>query len=208
MATSNVIFNPNAPVKNATNYTSTTTKRTPGGELGQDEFLKILAVQMANQDPLEPVSDTDFIAQMAQFTALEQMSALNQTFASTQAYSMVGKDVAAIMNINGVNQTIYGKVSGVVKKDGKDYLQVGDFLVSPSAVQAVYNDTAMDGLITQAASLVGKTVTAEVPAPTENDPSKTDKVTGTVSSVLVKNGALYAKIEDKEVPVTYITQIS
>lgn len=208
MATNGVVFNPNITSNYTNANTSSAANRTPGGELGQDEFLEILAVQMANQDPLEPVSDTDFIAQMAQFSALEQMSALNETFASTQAYSLVGKDVAATLNINGINQTIYGKVAGVVKQSGKDYLQIGDFLVSPSAVQAVYNDTAMDGLISQAASLVGKTVTAEVPDPTDEDPSHISEVTGTVSAILVKNGALYAKIEDKEVPVAYITEIS
>ena len=40
--------------------------------MGQTEFLSLLVTQMRNQDPLKPVSDTEFIAQMAQFTSLEQ----------------------------------------------------------------------------------------------------------------------------------------
>lgn len=49
-------------------------------ELGKDAFLKLLATQLANQDPLNPTDDTQFIAQLAQFSSLEQMSNLNKTF--------------------------------------------------------------------------------------------------------------------------------
>jgi flagellar basal-body rod modification protein FlgD len=47
--------------------------RTPNSELGRDEFLKILMVQLQNQDPTNPMDDREFIAQMAQFSTLEQM---------------------------------------------------------------------------------------------------------------------------------------
>ncbi|WP_198469633.1 flagellar hook assembly protein FlgD [Acetomicrobium sp. S15 = DSM 107314] len=42
-------------------------------ELDKDSFLRILITQLTNQDPLEPMKDTEFIAQMAQFSELEQM---------------------------------------------------------------------------------------------------------------------------------------
>ena len=47
-------------------------ERLPAKTMGQTEFLNLLVTQMRNQDPLKPVSDTEFIAQMAQFTSLEQ----------------------------------------------------------------------------------------------------------------------------------------
>jgi flagellar basal-body rod modification protein FlgD len=47
--------------------------------LGQNDFLKLLATQFQTQDPMKPMEDTAFIAQMAQFTALEQSGALAQT---------------------------------------------------------------------------------------------------------------------------------
>lgn len=47
-------------------------------ELGKDSFLRILVTQLTNQDPLEPMKDTEFIAQMAQFSELEQMMNISE----------------------------------------------------------------------------------------------------------------------------------
>ncbi len=58
-----------------------------GGELGKDEFLEMLITQMQNQDPMEPMSNTEMTAQLAQFSALEQMENLNSQFESYQQSS-------------------------------------------------------------------------------------------------------------------------
>ena len=75
-------------------------ERVPTQTMGQTEFLNLLVTQMRNQDPLKPVSDTEFIAQMAQFTSLEQtkeMSAdlqhLRQSYNLTQGTALMGKPV-------------------------------------------------------------------------------------------------------------------
>lgn len=48
-------------------------------EMGKDTFLKLLVNQLSNQDPLNPVDDKEFLAQMAQFSTLEQIQNLNET---------------------------------------------------------------------------------------------------------------------------------
>jgi len=68
----------------ATGTTSTET-RLPAKTLGQDDFLKILATQFQAQDPLKPADDTSFIAQMAQFSALSQSSAMAKEMTQMRA---------------------------------------------------------------------------------------------------------------------------
>jgi flagellar basal-body rod modification protein FlgD len=68
--------------------------------LGQDDFLELVVAQMTNQDPLNPKSDTEFIAQMAQFSALEQsktmqsdMAAMRKEQQLLQANAVLGRAV-------------------------------------------------------------------------------------------------------------------
>jgi flagellar basal-body rod modification protein FlgD len=72
-----------------------TTTREPNSDLDRDAFLRLLITQLQHQDPLNPMDDRDFIAQMAQFSALEQMVQLNATFERTQAFGMIGKIIDA-----------------------------------------------------------------------------------------------------------------
>jgi flagellar basal-body rod modification protein FlgD len=66
--------------------------------LGSDAFLKLLVVQLQNQDPTSPQSNTEFIAQLATFSSLEQLTAINK--AVTSMAKFLG-DVNALANIAG-----------------------------------------------------------------------------------------------------------
>lgn len=73
--------------------------------LGQDDFLKILITQLRNQDPMQPMQDRDFIAQMATFSSLEQMTNMSKAMQEMrgmmlgQATSYIGKEVLYEVNM-------------------------------------------------------------------------------------------------------------
>lgn len=61
-----------------------------GGAMGQDAFLKLLVTQLQNQDPTQPQADGEFLAQLAQFSSLEQLQAMNQKLdAMSQFFSQM-----------------------------------------------------------------------------------------------------------------------
>lgn len=62
---------------NSTTSGSQAPKRTQ--DLGQDAFLKLLVTQLQHQDPTQPQADAEFIAQLAQFSSLEQLTTMQQT---------------------------------------------------------------------------------------------------------------------------------
>lgn len=101
-------------------YTDGTKVTNPNSELGKNEYLQLLVTQLENQDPLNPMDDKEFIAQMAQFSALEQMLNLNSSFNAVKAYSLLGKTISANIDTDGNSSTITGKVD-VVKFDGSNY---------------------------------------------------------------------------------------
>ncbi len=104
-------------------------------QLGKDSFLKLLVTQLRHQDPLDPVKDQDFMAQMAQFTSLEQLTNLNKTFETDRAFGLIGRNVT-YTGKDGVAAT--GVVEKVVLTDGKTTLTVGGVsAVDPNAVTEV-----------------------------------------------------------------------
>jgi flagellar basal-body rod modification protein FlgD len=86
--------------------------------LGKDDFLKLLITQLSHQDPMAPMEDKEFIAQMAQFSTLEQMTSMTSDFnrianmiAGSEAASALGKSVELV---NGEN-TVQGTVQAVTR---------------------------------------------------------------------------------------------
>jgi len=99
--------------------------------LDKDDFLKILITQLTHQDPTQPMEDKEFIAQMAQFSSLEQMTNMSNRFSdvsklltSGQAFGMVGKTVEIPIGdqiIQGTVTEVMGREFPRVKVNGSYY---------------------------------------------------------------------------------------
>jgi len=104
--------------------------RQPQQNLGKDDFLKILITQLSYQDPTSPMEDKEFIAQMAQFSTLEQMTGMAKDFSKltsmlmgNEASSALGKSVEIIEG----ERTLHGVVQAVTRGETPEVLVNGNF---------------------------------------------------------------------------------
>jgi len=104
--------------------------RQPQQNLGKDDFLKILITQLSYQDPTAPMEDKQFIAQMAQFSTLEQMTGMAKDFAlltsmlmGNEASSALGKNVEIVEG----ERIIQGAVQAVTRGEVPQVLVNGSF---------------------------------------------------------------------------------
>lgn len=102
-------------------------------KLGKDEFLKLLVNQMSHQDPLNPMDDKNFIAQMAQFSSLEQLISMNKHIAKMDAKPAQPKNDSDIFIFLGKNvkvknpktqSIVTGKVSEIIFTEAGPKLKV------------------------------------------------------------------------------------
>jgi flagellar basal-body rod modification protein FlgD len=121
--------------------TSSDASRIPAKTLTQDDFIKLLITQMTSQDPLNPQSNTDFAAQMAQFTALEQSRTISSTLSNMQgeqqalqANGMIGRTV---MLDTGHQTSVSGTVDGVQMDSGTARIVVNGVAYDLSQVLAI-----------------------------------------------------------------------
>jgi flagellar basal-body rod modification protein FlgD len=113
----------------------------PSASLGQDAFLRLLVAELQHQNPLEPMSQGDFMGQLAQFSTLERITALGETldrlaFAAqaSQAVSLIGRTIVYEGADGAVRE---GVVDAVSFQEGGIRLQVGSEQVPPAAVRSV-----------------------------------------------------------------------
>jgi len=111
--------------------------------LGADDFMKILMTQLTAQDPMNPMKDTEFIAQMANFSSLEQMRGLSKSFTAystsqqmATAPLYLGCDVTVKDPSSPTGET-KGVVESVTVKDGKPALVIGGKTYDPNLISNI-----------------------------------------------------------------------
>ena len=107
--------------------------------LTQNDFLQLLVAQMENQDPMDPQSDTDMAAQMAQFTSLTQSTAMSGSLSALQANSLIGSTVTVQTDSTG--DTASGIVTsvklGAASSDGTPQILINGTAYDLSSVVSV-----------------------------------------------------------------------
>ena len=125
-----------------------------GSTLGYDQFLQLLCAEMQYQDPLEPTSNTDYVAQMATFSQLEATLSLTETQENANASNLVGKQVILKVTSETTGQTSYvdGRVDYVMYENGEVFLSVNDKLYPASTLDTVADSEYYEG-VTMASTL-------------------------------------------------------
>lgn len=124
------------------NKTLTVNGRKASQELGKDDFLKLLMAQLTHQDPMEPMDNSQFIAQMAQFTSLEQMYNMSNGFTkmaqmmqSSEAAGTLGK----VVDLDVEGEKVTGVVEGFTRGENPQ-IQVNGNFYNMDYVRAVYSN--------------------------------------------------------------------
>ncbi|HMV42263.1 MAG TPA: flagellar hook capping FlgD N-terminal domain-containing protein [Leptospiraceae bacterium] len=115
-------------------------------QLGKDDFLKLLITQLSQQDPTNPMKDQDFIAQMAQFSSLEQMKNISAGITrmeAKQSYSLVGKVVSGPDMVTG--ETVVGIAAALFfDADGKSYVRVNGRSVEVEKITLISDPSVLN----------------------------------------------------------------
>lgn len=82
-------------------------------QLGQNAFLKLLVTQLTNQDPLDPQDQSQFLAQLAQFSTVEGINNIQTSQSRQQAAGLLGKTVDAMVVKDNATHVVSGKVNSV-----------------------------------------------------------------------------------------------
>lgn len=133
----------------STTDTTDTASRNVTSELSNDTFLQLLVLQMQNQDPLDPMSNEDMLAQLAQFSSLEQMNNLNDSFETLSgnidqlnfisATSLLGQHVTGVSTSG---ESLEGTVDEVYLDGSVVYLTVNGELMSMAGVMGIGDSDA------------------------------------------------------------------
>ena len=194
--------------------------------MGKDDFLTLLVAQLQHQDPLNPAESTEFTAQLAQFSSLEQLQNIEGTLSGFEVYQstlnniqssgFIGKTVTATGSMFGVNGGNPDAIRFDLVNDADSvYIQIydkfGGFVtdVKAGARQAGEQQVAWDGRDSNGAVVADGSYTFTVMAMNTDGAivSSNSYTTGIVTGVDYKTGATNLLINDREVPISSVIRI-
>lgn len=195
------VSGPNYDVKNPQVQQSSSNSANKPGQIGKDQFLQLMVTQLKYQDPLNPTDNQQFLAQMAQFSALEQMQNLNTSFTTSKALGLVGKYVEGTISQNGSSQDVKGDVESVRISGSNAYALINGIEVPMDSISMVKERSDMQKYVdlSKYTGIVGKNVKTVVNGIGQNEVSR---VEGMVSSVSLVQG------ESGQIPIVLINGIN
>jgi flagellar basal-body rod modification protein FlgD len=194
--------------------------------LGKDSFLKLLITQMQNPDPLSPMDNTTFLAQLAQFSSLEQMQNLNDKFDASMALSQSLNNSAAAgligRHVRASGDTVQLGASGSVDlgyflPQEADSVTVTIYDANGNLVRTLpgqpastgANSFQWDGNNSSGARAGAGAYTFKVAAVGQDGSAiqATSLVDGTVDGVTYKNGMAYLMVDGREVTMADLLEV-
>lgn len=196
-------------VSNRTKYKDYFSEKQSGSDITMDTFITLLMAEMSNQNPLEPMSNTEFVSQMAQFTSLQAMQDLSYNSNASYAANLVGKTVTIRTSENEELVTETGIVTGVKLKDNDFQVTVNGTTYPMSTIKEILTKaadtkTGLDSGMDYASSLIGKYVTVQY----TDDSGQMLYAEGLVDSTEIQDGEAMVVIEDLAFPLDSIVRVS
>ncbi len=195
--------------------------------LGKDAFLTMLVAQMKNQDPMNPIQNTEFTAQLAQFSSLEQMFNVNENLKNiqmtqsslnnTQAVSIIGREIKSEGNSIKLSAETSSEINYKLSSAAKEvrvniYDYRGDLVrtVSMSSQDAGENSFVWDGKDSSGNSLSDGTYSFMVSAkdPAGTDISVTPLIRGQVTGVSFDNGNTLLSVGGQRVSLGSVLEVN
>jgi flagellar basal-body rod modification protein FlgD len=194
--------------------------------MGKDDFLTLLITQLQNQDPLNPADSTEYTAQLAQFSSLEQLSNVNANLEymqlyqasinNAQAVSFIGKEIIALGNEVRVTDgqaeacrfELSGDASGVVVNiyDGNGKLVKA---IEQGAMNAGRQTVTWDGIDQNGNTVPDGNYTFEVQAvdAADQDVEAVTYSSGLVEGVTFIEGRTYFLVGDQKISISDIVEV-
>lgn len=203
-----------------------TTSKADNNVMGKDDFLTLLVAQLQHQDPLNPSESTEFTAQLAQFSSLEQLQNVNANLAGFEVYQatlnniqssgFIGKTVTAAGSTIGVNQGVSDPIRFDLSADAASvYIQIydpyGNFVtdIPAGAMPVGEQQVTWDGRNANGSDVDDGFYTFNVMA-VDSDGTMvpaTSYTTGVVTGIDYKTGSTNLVINDYEIPISSVVRV-